>query len=89
MQISFARALKHACAAIAVASGVVANGHAMTLEERRGLDLSSYTVVDSSAAYFDVEQRIQEVRRAEVALIANAAAGHPQEPIGIRRIVIH
>ncbi|QJQ97076.1 poly(beta-D-mannuronate) lyase [Halomonas sp. PA5] len=43
--------------------------HALTLEERKALDLSPYTVNDSDASYFDVEARQQLLQETPNAIL--------------------
>lgn len=62
---------------VAVAAGLVAGtaggAQALSLEERRQLDLSDYTVTDPTASFFDVEARVETLRSTRNPMLAGLA----------------
>lgn len=62
MTFSFRRSMAAAAAGAALTCAAALPAAALSLEERRQLDLSGYTVTDPSASYFDVGERMDLLR---------------------------
>lgn len=61
--------LTSACAGLALVVGLSSNASALTVEERKELDLSHYTVKDPSASYFDREARTELLQTTDNSLL--------------------
>lgn len=54
---------------LVLAGGSIGQAHAMSLEERRELDLSDYRVTDPDASYFDVAERMELLQETDNSLL--------------------